>query len=220
MLPLPVPVLPTLVCSPAGKCLSSSRRRHWVRLDPGQQCVARPGEPRFLSWLLLLHKPPEEDRPPVATAGVQVTRPGKGTWRVFSTGRRGHVQGGESVARYTPRPSHLVNRAKSAAPNSAFMETAHSSRSDFRISGNFFIHFFFMADGGFPLCGAQGFPGTLGASINFEHTTVRLWPSLLTPESLETKARQTGILGRRWRQSQGSPAGWRTACTETDISSL
>lgn len=35
--------------------------------------------------------------------------------------------------------------------------------------------------GGFPLCGAQGFPGTLGTSINFEHTTVRLWPSRLTP---------------------------------------
>lgn len=124
--------------------------------------MARPGEPRFLSWLLLLHKPPEEDRPPVATAGVQVTRPGEGTRRVFSTGRTGHVQGGESVARYTPRPSHLVNRAKSAAPNSAFMETAHSSRSDFRISGNFFIHFFFMADGGIPIMWGPGIPRDSG----------------------------------------------------------
>lgn len=54
--------------------------------------MAKPSEPHFLRSLLPLHKPSEEDRP-VATALVQVTRPGEGMPSVFSTGRRGYVQG-------------------------------------------------------------------------------------------------------------------------------
>lgn len=112
--------------------------------------MAGPGEPHFPSWLLLLHEPSEEDRPPVAIAGVQVIRPGEGTPSVLSTGTGGYVQGGESIARYTSMPSHLTKTSNSAAPHSAFIDAAHSSGSDFGVSGIFFSRFSFTAGGGIP----------------------------------------------------------------------
>lgn len=82
-------------------------------------------------------------------------------------------KGGENTA---PTTSHSTRRSNcSAASNSAFMAAAHSSSSDFRISGTFFFfRFSFTAGGEIPgrvVSGAQGFTGTLGTSVNFEHLT-------------------------------------------------
>lgn len=73
-----------------------------------------------------------------------------------------------------PVSSHSTRRSNcSAASNSAFMAAAHSSSSDFRISGTFFFfRFSFTTGGEIPgrvVSGTQGIAGTLGTSVNFEH---------------------------------------------------
>lgn len=134
--------------------------------------MAGPDGPRFLKL-----RRPKGQALCAAIARARVTKTREGTPRGFSTGRGDYVQGEEgSVARYTPISSHSTRRSNcSAASNSAFMAAAHSSSSDFKISGTFlFFRFSFTAGGEIPgsvVSGAQGFTGTLGTSVNFEPTT-------------------------------------------------
>lgn len=91
-------------------------------------------------------------------------------------GRRSYVQErGEDGQGYPlTLTSHSTKRSNcSAASNSAFIAAAHSSSSDFRISGTFlFFRFSFTTGGEIPgrvVSGAHGF--TLGTSVSLEYTT-------------------------------------------------
>lgn len=92
---------------------------------------------------------------------------------------------------------HTLHAGAISPPNQPELNSQYVCPSLTRISGTFFFFFFSFTSGEIPgrvVSGTQGFPGTLGTSVNFEHTRGETPARSSVPSGL-SKPKQDGRPG-------------------------